>query len=577
MKQANRNVIGEGAFGCVHKPSLKCQTPPSQGFNYNNYVSKIMTKTNAQKELAEFVIISNIDPTNKYHLGTPKICSPNVTQDNFSQDISKCKNIKNTDVMRDPNKYGLLLLKFGGINLKELVDKYFTKYLSKDKDNRVDLFFIEIHRLIMGLKMFKDNGIIHYDIKPQNILFSPETGEMKYIDFGQMRTKRVVINSSTNNNNGLGSFHWSYPFDCGIMNKNQYDKFKRLDEDERDDYTFELNGLIDRGIINNHNYKFKLPIKKPTAFLLLFNYINLVPPFASARFSYVDEFVTGMGELVDTKSYPEVLDFIADSIDVFGLGFTLQYMINNFKKVNAISVETYTIMSSLFNKMCDFNPRLRLIDIDLILTEYETILLQIGVLTRLNMRFENHIIENGTPVPSAVLKEEQKEEQTQPKSSSKELEQLAYQDAVEISVRCPQNTEFNHATGCCVKKCDPGYQRDANFNCKKQPKTKIKKQTKKRSTSSSSSKSIKGCPPDKELNPKTNRCVKKCAPEYYRDADFKCKKTRRLKSSSSLNTPPVKRCPIDKELNPKTNRCINKCNPGYHRDADFKCKKNKTT
>ena len=570
MKQANRSVIGEGAFGCVHKPSLHCQNAPSQGFSYNNYVSKIMTKSNAQKELAEFVIISNIDPTNQYHLGTPKICNPNVRQENFSQDISKCKNIKNTDVLSHPNNYNLLLLKFGGINLKELVEKYFTQYLSKDKVNRVDRFLLEIHRLIMGLKMFKDNGIIHYDIKPQNILFSPENGQMKYIDFGQMRTKRVVINSSTNSNNGLGVYHWSYPFECGVMNKNQYDKFKRLNEDERDDYIFELSNLIDNGIISNYKYKFKLPIKKPTAFLILFNYINLEPPFASTRFSYVDEFVTGMGELVDTKSYPEVLDFISDSIDVFGLGFTLQYMTNHFKKANAISIETYTILSSLFNKMWDFNPRLRLTDIDLILSEYETILLQIGVLTRLNKRFEDHILHAGQPVPSAVLKEEQKEERSQPKSSSKELEQYAYQDAVEISVRCPQNKEFNPVTSRCAKKCDPGYQRDANFKCKKQTRratTNIKNR--------SASASINKCPDYKELNPKTNRCVKKCDTGYYRDADFKCKKTRRLKSSSSLKTQSINKCPDYKDLNPKTNRCVKKCDTGYYRDTDFKCKKTK--
>ena len=36
-----------------------------------------------------------------------------------------------------------------------------------------------------------------------------------------------------------------------------------------------------------------------------------------------------------------------------------------------------------------------------------------------------------------------------------------------------------------------------------------------------------------------------------------------------------KECGENKELNPKTNRCVNKCKSGYVRDADFKCKKNK--
>ena len=35
-------------------------------------------------------------------------------------------------------------------------------------------------------------------------------------------------------------------------------------------------------------------------------------------------------------------------------------------------------------------------------------------------------------------------------------------------------------------------------------------------------------------------------------------------------------CPPNKELNPNTNRCVNKCKPGYTRNEKFQCKKNKT-
>ena len=60
--------LGEGSYGCVHKPSIHCKTPPNPNFDYKKYVSKIMKTTNAEEELAEFVTIGNIDPTNEYHL-----------------------------------------------------------------------------------------------------------------------------------------------------------------------------------------------------------------------------------------------------------------------------------------------------------------------------------------------------------------------------------------------------------------------------------------------------------------------------------------------------------------------------
>ena len=47
-----RKIIGEGSYGCVHRPSIHCKTIPSPGFNYKTYVSKLMKTKNAKKELA---------------------------------------------------------------------------------------------------------------------------------------------------------------------------------------------------------------------------------------------------------------------------------------------------------------------------------------------------------------------------------------------------------------------------------------------------------------------------------------------------------------------------------------------
>ena len=126
-----RIIIGEGTYGCVHKPSIHCKTPPKPGFNYNNYVSKIMKTKNAETELAEFVIIGKLDPTNEYHLGEPILCKPQLAEETLKKDISKCKHIDFSDVEAHPDKYSLLVLKFGGPDLKALCNKYLIKYLEK--------------------------------------------------------------------------------------------------------------------------------------------------------------------------------------------------------------------------------------------------------------------------------------------------------------------------------------------------------------------------------------------------------------------------------------------------------------
>jgi len=52
-------------------------------------------------------------------------------------------------------------------------------------------------------------------------------------------------------------------------------------------------------------------------------------------------------------------------------------------------------------------------------------------------------------------------------------------------------------------------------------------------------------------------------PQSWRKHEIKSRKRR------TKNT----KCPLHKDLNPKTNRCVKKCKSGFTRDNKFKCKK----
>jgi serine/threonine protein kinase len=460
-----RAVIGEGAYGCVHNPSLQCIDPPKPNFDYKNYVSKIMKTRHARTELNEFVVIQKLDPKDEYHLGVPEICKPKLNDD-IKKDIAQCKNIKVNDIEENPDSYSLLILKFGGPDLKSLCNDFLAKYLSTNKTKKIDKFLFEIHHLLKGLKFFKENGIVHNDIKPQNILFDQKTGRMKYIDFGLMRKKIDIINASTQNVNALGVYHWSYPFDCGTMNKNIYNKYKRLDREERHKWKEELSNLI---ITDSHLNTFNLPIRKPKAFQILFTYLNPlnILPNANTQYSFVDSFFDGFNELIESKNYEEILDITADSIDIFGLGFSMQFMINCLKRIDAFNIDFFVRLTTFFHKMYDFNPKTREIDIDVLIEEYENILLQLGVLTRLKKRFENHSSVNKSPIPMSIMKESRVDDNSQPKYLSKELDYFANKDAIKINITCPEGTEMKPSTKRCIKKCKDGFQRDKKFNCKK--------------------------------------------------------------------------------------------------------------
>jgi serine/threonine protein kinase len=524
-----RKIIGEGSYGCVHSPSIHCKTNPKHGFDYKMYVSKIMKTKNAKKELNEFLIIGKIDPNNEYHLGQPILCKPDLDESTVKDDIKQCKHINLDDVETNPDNYSLLLLKFGGVDLKVLCGSYLEKYLEKNKTERSDKFWLEVHHLLKGLKFFKANGIIHNDIKPQNILFDTVNGKMKYIDFGLMRTKKNVISSSMKNNNYLGIYHWSYPFDCAFMNIEEFDKYK--ESKYKDHVKNTLSKLI---ISDSENNPLDLPIKRPSSFKILFTYLNPenILPNSSVQYGYIDSFFDGFNKMISNNDYNDVLNHIADSIDVFGLGFTLQHMANCFKRLNSISLEDFTRLSTFFHKMYDFNPLTRVIDIDLLINEYENILLELGVLMRLKKSFENNNVINKSPAPFVIMEVSKNDEKSEPKQKqlSIELQEFANKDPILISLRCPEEKEFNPITKRCVKKCKEGYKRDEKFKCysitKKnkhiQPKTK--------------SKSVKICPENKELNFRTNRCVKKCPDGYLRNYSFKCYKRKHTLNKSSYHS-----------------------------------------
>lgn len=378
-----RVVAGEGTYGCVHKPSIPCKTPPNPGFSYNNYVSKIMTDKHARKELEEFLIIGQYDKSNEYHLGEPILCTPKMDSETIN-DINKCNNIKikPNNLDKDNEKYKLLILKDGGPDLKIFCKNHITEYLSTNKEVKSDKFWLEVHHLLKGLKFLRKNGLVHNDIKPQNILFDMSKNKLMFIDFGLMNTRSNIIENSYDNENYLGIFHWSYPLECGFMNKEWFDEYKnprteKIIQNEIHDLFLKI------------RQKSSLPtLKYPASFDILFSYIdekNVVPKPSIIR-SYLTDFYLGMSIYKYQDDYEMFLMDTTDSIDIYGLGFTLKYILNCFKRHNAISDAFYFKATELFKSMYDFNLRTRQLNIDILLDNYKNILEETGILRRLNKK-----------------------------------------------------------------------------------------------------------------------------------------------------------------------------------------------
>ena len=201
----------------------------------------------------------------------------------------------------------------------------------------------------------------------------------------------------------------------------QFNKYNGFNKYKRNCMKNELCELI---VTDSKVNTLDLPINNPQSFSILFTYLNPdnTIPNAVTQYGYINSFFNGFNDLIKNQSYNDFLEHTTDSIDIFGLGFTLQFMANCFKRLNALSLKVYTRLSSFFHKMYDFNPVTRVIDIDLLLSEYENILLETGILIRIGKSFEKNILVNKPPAPLDIIKEAKKDDQSVPEHLSNILQ-----------------------------------------------------------------------------------------------------------------------------------------------------------
>jgi hypothetical protein len=176
--------------------------------------------------------------------------------------------------------------------------------------------------------------------------------------------------------------------------------------------------------------------------------------------------------------YDEFLKKSIYTMDTYALGFTLNMVVNEFFKRGLLSRDHYTEVHLFCCQLFDFNVEARLENMDVILVKYEDVLQKIGVLDDLDVRFVNHKIVKGS------ITSKTKSPVvfiTTNKIIDKTLDISLQKNEIVV---CPPGKEFNPVTQKCVKVCPPGKERGIKGRC------------------------VKVCSEDKERNSK-GRCVSK--------------------------------------------------------------------
>ena len=243
-------------------------------------------------------------------------------------------------------------------------------------------------------------------MKPQNIVYDMRKKRTNFIDFGLMKKRSGIIDKSKESMYGYAAFHWSYPLDNGFLERNYYEYYKNLSSADKDKFeekliaTFLVHESNDRD--NDPNGKgiqdlypnISLEVSHPSSFDVFFSYIDpdgLVDKSEKVR--YVMSFINSFRRHVETSTYERFLSNAVNYLDIFGLGFSLQYALNRMAKyTSGVSHSFYAQLSELLKTMYSYDLDNRNYSTSDLLTSYESILESSNILSRMNKQIVGHKI-----------------------------------------------------------------------------------------------------------------------------------------------------------------------------------------
>ena len=474
-------IVGQGSYGCVVKPSLKCENaynPFATKPNYDNKVSKIMSDRHAIEEQQEMKIFKSIKGIEKYTVAYPKLCKPKKNEQ-FKKLVEKCNSSPVRKKQAEQNLEGLslLLLEDGGVDLHQFVRRVFPALSISDKE----AFLVSIVDLIEGIEFFVKHNILHHDIKLANIVYNIQTGKAKYIDFGLMEKIDSFIKEAKNSENDM-AVSWGYfPSELSCANREEYDTKTKCKKYKKIPY----NKFIEKVATSFDGYSLSLALME--LFLHIFKVSDYDQLFVIDAMSLIQPYVkkdlatrnTDFAEL--RKEYKKLLE--------------LHKIVSREPSPTKESIELaerLSVASLNHNRQhCppgkpDYNPTIK----------------KCVVACKDGKERNNKF----RCVKTKKTKESIELDKTLSVASLNHSRQ-----------HCPPGKpDYNPETKKCAVACKDGKERNNKFRCIKTKKhTSPNRKTKKKTPSDC--KKI-----GKELKPTTGRCVNPCKPGQKRSSEFHC-------------------------------------------------------
>jgi len=424
-------VIGQGTYGCVHKPVLKCSKKKID--DTDTKISKIMSEKDAKTELKEYKLLKEHDKKNKHYLGYPESCKPALSKTNKTE-ISNCKS---SDTFIDNlSKQKLLIMKDGGPDLDSTLVSITSQDMKQQKQIIHNLLN-DFMQILKSVRYFTQHKLSHRDIKNANIVYKNNT--MKLIDFGLMRDYKSIIKEGNNNEYSLNYVWWSVSPINTFMNENKYSLITVSNAQN-------IASLTIKRYMNNDSFLYTSHLLNLTD--------NMLPKFWEGLHKFILE--------IPNYKYSDFMEKAIPCIDLFNIGLTLYKICIICEKTN-IPLEKGVIKDivRLSSKLMDCNV-FKHISIDETIVKYEKILF------RHNMRSKTV---KTSPIHTKQVIEGYNSYSKVTDKTFEQYTQYCDKDHVYFPVtkscikKCSSTQERNPMTKRCNVKCKSHQKRNKTFKC----------------------------------------------------------------------------------------------------------------
>jgi serine/threonine protein kinase len=252
------------------------------------------------------------------------MCDTVANTDENREEIAQCKNQTGTS---------LLIMKNGGINLFDY---------GKTKKPIPDTFWWELQRIIRGIKLFLDNGYLHYDIKPDNMVYDEQINRVNFIDFGLMRKKSDIFVKGVYDGHYV-SYHPTYSLEHFFYNKTNYDKVLLGSEDDKNRFIANFMRLVEAAE--------PLPIESPLQTIqhslnILFKWVG--------RDDFKERILRDYTEFImlerQSDSFLQFIVAATNKFDIYGFGLTIIFLLNRGgEEAGAFRDEMYELAYNMIN------------------------------------------------------------------------------------------------------------------------------------------------------------------------------------------------------------------------------------